>query len=187
MGGAVCYVPARSASIDRDHRQRHVTPESCPDCHGPISYTARYCLKCGARTGRRPAKPFTFLAVIFFAVAGGLLATSWLPWLTPSASRRPALAKSHIGDARVLADSFCAVSDTHILRLYALLAEGDRDAAAALVLTNSKWAVHAGTVVHEYQRAGRLSRIRMQPNNAKTCWIPTIMLSSLIERTAAHP
>jgi hypothetical protein len=89
-------------------------------------------------------------------------------------------------DATVIADSFCSASDTQILELYALIAQGDRNAAAAMVLRDSTLAVGAGTLVHEYSRTGRLSQIRIVSRGAesKMCWIPTTMLTGVVIRNA---
>jgi|SRR5579863_1979653 len=162
----------------------------CEECRAPVSEMAKFCLKCGARTGRRPTKSFKLLSFFFFVLAGAMIATAVLPRLGQSRAKkadgsdavRPALQR----DATVLADSFCSESDTQIQQLYALIAQGNRDGAAALVLRESTLAVRAGTVVHEYNHEGRLSHVRMASSDSKskTCWIPTIMLRAEDHRTA---
>ncbi|HKW96743.1 MAG TPA: zinc ribbon domain-containing protein [Bryobacteraceae bacterium] len=166
-----------------------MTSVSCPKCQAPLPETARFCLKCGARIGRRPEKPFTFLTLILFTVVGALIALAVLPRLAPGSfgrSRKQA-AGAVDRDATVIADSFCSESDTQILQLYAVIAQGDRNAAAALVLRESTLAVPAGTVVHEHARAGRLSRIEVASSEDKSrmCWIPSIMLTGVIGRGAS--
>ena len=91
-------------------------------------------------------------------------------------------------EARVVADSYCAESGTPILDLYALLAEGDRGAAAALVLRRSAVTLSAGTNVHEDERAGRLTHVRTVADTSKikTCWLPSTMLGGPIERRTAQ-
>ena len=91
-------------------------------------------------------------------------------------------------EARVVADSYCSKSGTQVVDLYALMAQGDRETAAALAL-RSAVTLRAGTVVHEYEQAGRLSHVRTVAGGAKskTCWMPSTMLGGLVERRAAQP
>lgn len=168
----------------------------CDQCHAPVYEMAKFCLKCGARVGRRPDKAFTAITVIFFTLAGAMIAIAVLPklgiWKT---SHKPVAADVESTrapvqrDATVLADSFCAESDTQIQQLYALIAEGNREGAAALVLNDSTLAVRAGTVVREYGRQGRLSHVRLNPQNtgSRTCWIPASMLTPVAHRIGGRP
>jgi hypothetical protein len=158
-------------------------PVLCEQCGGPISEAAKFCLKCGNRAGRPPAKSFKFLTLIFFALLGAMLATSWLSKLAHASRRTPA-----DRDAMVVEDSFCAQSDGQILQLYALIAQGDRQSASAIVLRGSTMAIPAGTVVHEYARTDRLSHILVvaEDHRRRTCWIPTVMLTALVPRGAGR-
>jgi hypothetical protein len=159
-------------------------PVSCEQCGGPVSEAARFCLKCGNRAGCPPAKSFKLLTLIFFALLGALLATSWLSKLAHASKRTRA-----DRDALVVEDSFCAQSDGQILQLYALIAQGDRNAASAIVMRGSTVAVPAGLVVHEYARTDRLSHILIMSEDHKrrTCWIPTVMLTALVHPGAGQP
>ena len=159
----------------------------CEQCRAPVSDTATFCLKCGARAGRRPARSFSFLSVLFFALIGLLLASILLSWLAARSSWRvDAASPASQRSATVVADSFCSESDTQMLQIYALIAQADRNAAAALVLRDSRLAVRAGTAVHEYRRIGRLSHVRVASSDAagRTCWMPAIMLNSAGKRGA---
>ena len=172
-----------------------MTSAFCEQCRAPVSEAAKFCLRCGARTGRHPTNSFKFLSLAFFVLVGALLSTSLLLRLTPRTSAGPGLNVSGVvwqataQDATVVADSFCSESDTEILRLYALIAQHDRRAAAALVVRDSIFAMSAGTEVHEYNRTGRLSRIRVLSSDPTSvpCWIPTIMLSSAVKRGTGTP
>jgi len=158
-------------------------PVLCEQCGGPVSEAAKFCLKCGNRAGRPPAKSFKLLTLIFFALIGAVLAASWLSKLAHASKRTRA-----DRDAMVVEDSFCAQSDGQILQLYALIAQGDRQSASAIVLRGSTVAVPAGTVVHEYARTDRLSHILVlsEDNKRKTCWIPTVMLTALVHPGAGQ-
>jgi hypothetical protein len=152
-------------------------PVLCEQCGGPISEAAKFCLKCGNRAGHVPAKSFKLLTLIFFALIGAVLAASWLSKLSHQSKRIRA-----DRDAMVVEDSFCAQSDGQVLQLYALIAQGDRASASAIVLRGSTLAVPAGLVVHEYARTDHLSHILIMLDDQKrrTCWIPTVMLTGLI-------
>jgi len=152
-------------------------PVLCEQCGGPISEAAKFCLKCGNRAGRPPAKSFKVLTLIFFALLGALLATSWLSRLSHASKLMRANR-----DVMVIEDSFCTQSDGQILQLYALIAQGDRNAASGIVLRGSTMAVPAGTIVHEYARTDRLSHILIvsEDHKRRTCWIPTVMLTALL-------
>jgi hypothetical protein len=158
-------------------------PVLCEQCGGPISEAAKFCLKCGNRAGRPPAKSFKLLTLIFFALIGAVLAASWLSKLA-HASKRTWVDR----DAMVVEDSFCAQSDGQVLQLYALIAQGDRDSASAIVLRGSTLAVPAGLIVHEYARTDRLSHILIMSDDQKrrTCWIPTVMLTGLVHPGAGQ-
>jgi hypothetical protein len=158
-------------------------PVLCKQCGGPISEAAKFCLKCGNRAGRPPAKSFKLLTLIFFALLGAVLAASWLTKLAHASKRIRA-----DRDAMVIDDSFCAQSDGQVLELYALIAQGDRDSASAIVLRGSTLAVPAGLVVHEFARTDRLSHILIMSDDHKrrTCWIPTPMLTALVHPGAGQ-
>jgi len=117
------------------------------------------------------------LTLIFFALIGAVLAASWLSKLSHQSKRMRA-----DRDAMVVEDSFCAQSDGQVLLLYALIAQGDRASASAIVLRGSTLAVPAGLVVHEYARTDHLSHILIMSDDHKrrTCWIPTVMLTGLV-------
>jgi len=152
-------------------------PVLCEQCGGPISEAAKFCLKCGNRAGRPPAKSFKLLTLIFFALIGAVVAASWLSKLSHQPKRTRA-----DRDAMVVEDSFCAQSDGQVLQLYALIAQGDRASASAIVMRGSTLAVPAGLVVHEYARTDHLSHILImsEDHRRKTCWIPTVMLTALV-------
>jgi hypothetical protein len=176
-----------------------MTSVFCGQCGAPVSEAAKFCLKCGAHTGRRPASPFKFISILFFVLIGALFATSLLLRLTSPTPTEPRLRVTDVvwlapdRDAIVIADSFCSDSDAEIQRLYALIAQHHRNAAAALVVRDSVSAVTAGTVVHELERNGRLSHVRVVSSDSTgtACWIPTVMLSGTVKRGAAttigHP
>ena len=158
-------------------------PDLCEQCGAPISLAAKFCLKCGNRAGRPPAKSFKLLTLIFFALMGAVLGASWLSKLAHASKRIRA-----DRDAMVVEDSFCAQSDSQVLQLYALIAQGDRASASAIVLRSSTMAVPAGLVVHEYARTEHLSHILIMSDDQKrrTCWIPTVMLTSLVHPSAGQ-
>jgi len=157
----------------------------CGKCQAPISESATFCLRCGGRVERHPTKSFKFLSVFLFALIGALLASGFL--IRATRARRATLTTLN-REARVVADSYCSESGTQVVDLYALMAQGDRDTAAALALRSSTLAISAGTVVHEYERAGRLSHVRTVSGDSesKTCWMPSTMLGDPIERRAAQ-
>jgi hypothetical protein len=121
-----------------------MTSVFCEQCRAPVSDAAKFCLRCGSRTGgRRPTKPFKFLSLLFFVLAGAVLSALLLRLAPRTASRTSAGSSGNRSntapagldrDATVLADSFCSESDTQIMQLYALIAQGDRNGAAAPVL-----------------------------------------------------
>ena len=176
-----------------------MTSVFCEQCRAPVSDAAKFCLRCGSRTGRRPNRAFKVLSLLFFVLAGAMISGLLLVRLAPRTASRTSVGLPGIAsntaqagldrDATVLADSFCSESDTQIMQLYALLAQGDRNGAAALVLCESTLPVRAGTVVHEDKRTGRLSHIRIVSGDAtsKACWIPTILLSRTDHRAAVQP
>jgi len=126
--------------------------------------------------GRPPSRSFTFLSLIFFVLAGALLSTTLLSRF-PEIARKTALRYISNPDRKVtvVAESFCTESNTPLIQFYALLAQSHRHVASSLVFGGSALSVRQGTVMHEYGRAGRLSRVGGS-SSGKTCWIPTVML-----------
>jgi len=125
------------------------------------------------------------LSFILFALIGALLSSGFL--IRATRARRATLTPLN-REARVVADSYCSESGTQVVDLYALIAQGDRDTAAAVAMRKSAVTLSAGTVVHEYEKAGRLSHVRTisGDSTSKTCWMPSTMLGGLIERRAAQ-
>ncbi|PYT22778.1 MAG: hypothetical protein DMG57_34165 [Acidobacteria bacterium] len=160
--------------------------DRCGKCQAPVSESARFCLRCGARVERHPKKSFKVLSFVLFALIGALLASGFL--IRATRARRATMTTLN-REARVVADSYCSESSTQIVDLYALMAQGDRDTAATLALRSNALAISAGTVVHEYQRAGRLSHVRTvsSDSESKTCWMPSTMLGDPTERREAQP
>src|SRR5437588_10756327 len=109
-----------------------VTSDVCGKCDTPVSDAARFCLRCGARVERHPSNSFRILTLIFFVLVGVLLSSSFL--IRTSGPRHIAAEKPIDQDARLISDSYCSESKTQVLELYALIAQGDRDSATAVVL-----------------------------------------------------
>jgi len=151
-----------------------------------VHEAATFCLRCGTRVDRHPAKSFKVLTFILFAMIGALLSSGFL--IRATRARRATMTAVN-REARVVADSYCSESGTQIVDLYALVAQGDREAASAVALRSSAITLSAGTVVHEYERAGRLSHVRtvLGDSASKTCWMPSTMLGGLMERRAGQP